>query len=363
MLLTEYNICYYLLDKGMITPETLVAGNFSARRSDSRNNNFIINKEYDVNRFFIKQIKANEAEKIETLRTEANCYMLANANGHYKILKDFLPKFYHYDPFSNVLIIEQVKDTLSVHDYYFQVHEFKNILPQLLADSLASYHVALNNSNRDGFSFRQQKPWMFTLTTAPPLWPSNGTQPSVEQQVMQLIFKNVEFVQLLGSVDKEWQPQCLVHNDVKFNNFLLDYDSEQNKINSVKQIDWELADVGDPLWDVAGIMQSYLFLWLSTDLPPQEQQQYNFRKISVEEVQPCIAQFWKRYVQQAKLQANEQLSLIKAVKYVALKLIHVCFELAPAATTLQPTSVKMLQMSFNILRSPANAAVQLLGIK
>jgi hypothetical protein len=360
MLLTEHNICYYLLEKGMIDLPAIVLGKFTARRSDSRNNNFIINKEYDNHKYFIKQVKAKDTEKIETLGVEANCYQLAATDAQYKALKDYLPKFYYFDPHSYVLIIEQVKDAFSVRDYYFQMPDFKNNLPQLMADSLASYHKVINPQvQQPGFPFfRQQKPWIFTVATSPPLLLAEAS-PSVEQQIIQLIFKNTEFVQLLALVEKEWLPQSLVHNDVKFDNFLLNYDFENNKINTIKQIDWELADLGDPLWDVAAIFQNYLFLWISTDVPVQQ----NFKKIGLEEVQPCIDQFWKRYVQQMKLQPNQQSSLIKAVKYVAFKLIHACFEMAPAASTLQPMSVKMLQMSFNILRSPENAAIYLFGIK
>jgi thiamine kinase-like enzyme len=363
MLLTEYNICHYLLEKGMLELKTLIAGTFTARRNDSRNNNFIINKEFDENKYFIKQVKANDLEKIETLRTEAACYQLANTDAHYKVLKGFLPAFHYYDSLNNVLIIEQVKDAFSIHDFYFQMGEFKTNLPELLADTLASYHTAVNQQLQQFPHFRQIKPWVFTLATAPPVWPYSP-QPSVEQQIIQLIFKNVEFVQLLRQLETEWQPGTLIHNDVKFNNFLLNYDYENKKINSVKLIDWELADIGDPLWDAAAVMQNYLLLWINTDVPEQPGMQTPFKKIKLEEVQPCINTFWKRYMQQLKFdQAQQRLFLTKAVKYAALKLIYSCFEMAPGSATLQPTNVKMLQMSFNILRSPENAAVQLFGIK
>jgi serine/threonine protein kinase len=241
--------------------------------------------------------------------------------------------------------------------------EFRNNIPELLADTLASYHSAVNRQLQNSSHFRQIKPWVFTLVTSPPVWPS-GPQPSVEQQIIQLIFKNAEFVQLLRQLETEWVPGTLVHNDVKFNNFLLNYDYEKKIINSVKLIDWELADIGDPLWDVAAVMQNYLLLWLTTDVPEQPGRQISFKKVKLEEVQPCISAFWKRYMQQLKFeQAQQRTSLIKAVKYAALKLIHSCFEMAPGSTVLQPTNVKMLQMSLNILRSPDNAAVQLFGIK
>jgi thiamine kinase-like enzyme len=169
---------------------------------------------------------------------------------------------------------------------------------------------------------------------------------------------------MLRGVETEWRPTTLVHNDIKFNNFLVDYDYEHKKIKGIKLIDWELADIGDPLWDAAAVIQNYLVLWLSTDVPEQLAQQAQVKKVKLEEVQPSISSFWKRYSQQLKMEPGIQRSvLVKTTKYVALKLIHSCFEMAPGSNVLQPVSVKMLQMSLNILRSPEDAAVRLLGIK
>lgn len=363
MQLTEYNLCYYLLDKGMIDLPTLVSGNFTARRNDSRNNNFIINKEHQNNKLFIKQVRAPDTEKIESLRAEAACYQLASTNPQYKLLKSFLPSFFHYDPQNHILIIEQIKDAFSVHDFYFGFYNFQNNLPQLLADVLASYQTNLNSPTLPHLPFsRRQKPWVFSLVSAGRgAWP--GGPKSVEQQILQLIFKNKEFVQLLSRLENEWQAESLVHNDVKFSNFLMNYEPEKKGIKAIKLIDWELADVGDPLWDAASVLQNFLFLWVSTDVPEQEYSGSGLRKITLDEVQPCLQMFWQRYIQQRKILANQSLVLRKAIQFTALKLIHSCFEMAPASPVLQPLTVKILQLSFNILRSPAEAAGRLFGLK
>jgi thiamine kinase-like enzyme len=364
MILTEHNIFYYLLDIGMIDVKSIIDGEFTARRSDSRNNNFIINREFAHHTYFIKQVKAPDAEKIETLRAEAACYQLANSNEHYKPLKNFLPQFFHYDPLNHVLITAQVKEAATVYEYYFRMHEFNNKIPEIIADTLASYHntVAKSLQQQAGLQqFKQQKPWVFTVAAMPPdYWMQN--EQAAEQQTIQLIQKNREFMQLLSQVENEWQPQTLVHNDAKFSNFLISYKQDDNTINFIKLIDWELADIGDPLWDVATIFQNYLSLWVNTDVPG-EVAQPGFRKISLPEVQRPIQVFWKRYGQQMKWQPHQaEAMLIKATRFCALKLIHACFETAPYQKSLQPISVKMLQMSFNILRSPKDAATKLLGI-
>jgi hypothetical protein len=354
MLLTEHNIFYYLLDKGMINTEPVLNGEFTVHRSDSRNNNFLINRDLNHHFFFIKQVKALDAEKIETMKVEATAYMLAG---------NFLPAYHYYDAGSHVLITGQVKGALSVYDYYLQISDFNNSLPQSMADILSSFHKIINpaQQNTSFQYFRKQMPWVFTIANSPA--PNfSGNAQSADQQVMQMITKNPEFVQLLSQMPAQWQPVSLIHNDAKFNNFLAGYDHEKKKITFLKLIDWELADIGDPLWDVASVMQSYVTLWLTTDLP-QQQNSY-MKKIALEQVQPCLQKFWQQYVLQMKWTALQaKAALIKVAQFCALKLIHTCFETTPYTSTLQPVTVKMLQISLNMLRSPADAANQLLGIK
>lgn len=361
MLLTEHNLFYYLLDKGMVDSQKVVDGEFTVRRNDSRNNNFLVNREYDHHPYFVKQVKAQDAEKTETLRTEAHCYHLANTDARYQSLKNFLPRFFHYDAVNHVLVTEQVKEAISVFDYYFQ--GFNSKIPEIIADILASYHGTITTFPQQSPSpfFRQQKPWVFSVATTPPaFWPHEGQAAS--QQMIQLIHKNREYVQLLSQVENEWKPQALIHNDAKFNNFLISYNNEADDVRFIKLIDWELADIGDPLWDVATIFQSYLMLWVSTDAPDQALPP-GMKKVTLPQVQPSIAQFWNRYAAQMKWSSGQAGSLLlKATRFCALKLIHACFETTPYSPSLQPMSVKLLQMSLNILRSPQDAAVRLLGI-
>lgn len=361
MLLTEHNLFYYLLDKGMVDSRAVVNGTFTVRRSDSRNNNFLVNREYDHHSFFIKQVKAPDAEKIETMRIEATAYMLANNDSNYAALKNFLPPFHHYDATHHILVTGQVKEAISVYDYYLQVANFTNSIPTQLADILASYHTSMNTTQPQPAMqhFRKQMPWVFTIANTPAI---NNAPATADQQLMQLITKNTELLQLIAPLAALWQPTSLVHHDAKLNNFLAGYDVEKKQINFVKLIDWELADIGDPLWDVASVMQNYLSLWLTTDIPDPQQTAY-IKKIPLEQVQPCIAQLWNRYAQLMKWNvAARQTAMIKTIQYGALKLIHTCFETTAQSNTLQPVTVKMLQVSINILRNPADAAIKLFGL-
>ena len=55
--------------------------------------------------------------------------------------------------------------------------------------------------------------------------------------------------------------------------------------------------------------------------------------------------------------------LIKCIHYCALKLIHTSLETTTGAPSLSPYGAKLLQLSFNILRSPKEACYNLFGIR
>lgn len=49
-----------------------------------------------------------------------------------------------------------------------------------------------------------------------------------------------------------WRATCLVHGDLKWDNMVVGDDG------ALRVVDWEGAGLGDPAWDVAGLLQEYL---------------------------------------------------------------------------------------------------------
>jgi aminoglycoside phosphotransferase (APT) family kinase protein len=54
----------------------------------------------------------------------------------------------------------------------------------------------------------------------------------------------------LRSAREGWRNLCLIHADLKHDNILLIEDADSPR---VAIIDWEMARVGDPAWDLAGL--------------------------------------------------------------------------------------------------------------
>ena len=363
MLLTESNIAFYLMDKGLITNKSIVEGKFTAHVADSRNNNFVINRDFpDQSQYFIKQVKALDKEKTDTLRIEATCYWLANNDADYQALKVFLPKYYDFDYLNHILIIENLSDCISLHEYFLQKQDISLAIAQQQAEVLASYHGALSDKIQQSQSmklFAKGKPWVFRIASQDyTQWMT--TTPKAEQQTMQLILGNKEFLGLIQSLENTWQTKSLVHNDIKFTNFLINKSVFEEQKAQIRLIDWELADIGDPCWDIAAMFCSYLMLWVQNS---DTQYHYLPMSFSPETLKPAFQEFWKTYTQKMNLTVPQtQEILLKSMKFCGLKLIHTCFETTPYTQTLQPQSAKLLQLSLNILKAPEQSINSLLGL-
>jgi thiamine kinase-like enzyme len=346
------------MDKGFLSVNQLVDGNFRVDTSDSRNKNFIINKDFD-NAYFIKHVRQFDGEKTSTLRTEATCYWLANNDDHYVTLKSFLPAYYTFDYINYILVLGYEKENISLYDFYQQKGIAFDSIADKLGVLLSSYHKEQSTGveNEAKKFFKRQKPWVFSLGDAE-RFVKSPTNQKAQQQVIKLVLENKQYNQLIRGLEEQWVYTSLIHNDIKFQNLLINSHYNEGNDPAIKLIDWELADIGDPCWDVAALFQSYLTLWVMYETANKQGQDF-----SLSRVQPFIRAFWHAYVQgigMDKSVADEQ--LLKSIHFCALKLIHSSLETTTGAENLSPYGAKLLQLSFNILRSPKESRYNLFGI-
>lgn len=363
MLLTGFTIAHYLLDTGKLSIDTLLDGTFTVHQTSSRNTNYIINRDR-TDALFVKQVQTLDQEKIQTLRTEATCYWLANNEAEYGQLKTFLPGYVAFDPQNHILITKAIDGAINLNDFYDQQKTFPLALATRMAALLSTFHRTITKTVQDGPSlrlFRRQPPAVFLWSASG--FPSYGAQRSeAERQMVQLITQNGDYMQKLEKVRENWQATSLIHGDIKPANFLLNADALQTSNYDLRLIDWETADIGDPCWDLAAVFQSYLFYWVMHE--PQAGQsaqgQYGF---ALDTMQPSMHQFWKTYVGLMEWTDDEaRTNLLKTVGYCALKLIHTCYESIQQAPSMNTHTARMLQLSLNMLRLPEEAIRSVLRI-
>ncbi len=162
-----------------------------------------------------------------------------------------------------------------------------------------------------------------------------------------------------------WQPQTLIHNDVKSDNILVTRPLDGATEPRVYLVDWELCQIGDPAWDVAGVLQDFILFWLYSmpQLSGTPQEMVSSAAYPLPVLQAAIRVFWQGYRRIAKLTAAESNALIaRAVRFSAARLIQSAYEMAQNSQALPPHSVLLLQISANLLGDPVLGQVQLYGL-
>ncbi len=366
MLLTGFTLAHYLLDKGYITPDSLLDGTFTAHSMSSRNASYLVNRDAETaTALFVKQVQVFDAEKVETLRTEATCYWLANNEAAYAQLNTFLPRYRAFDPQNHILVTEAVRGAVSLNSFYLQHRQFPPALGARQAELLSSFHKTIGASVQDGPSFRlfkKQPPTVFVWSAAG-FRHYGGQRSEAERQMVQLITQNGEYMQKIAAVREQWQTTSLIHGDIKPDNFLINSDAFATHQYDLRLIDWETADIGDPCWDAAAVFQSYLFYWVFSEPlgnPPTPGDDFGF---SLDAMQPSMRQFWQTYARLMEwTDSDARANLQKTVGYCALKLIHTCYESIAQSPALTPQTARLLQLSLNLLRNPNQAIEAVFGL-
>lgn len=140
-----------------------------------------------------------------------------------------------------------------------------------LVPPVAEFHRATRDLARNGATMaslvpvRPIPPEDVSAIDAPFAWPSgppwalrlfSGDAPRevwASQPLATLlrgVARDTRAVGALWEARTRWRPLCLVHGDLKHDNVLVRTDTAQNRI---VLLDWEMARVGDPAWDLAGL--------------------------------------------------------------------------------------------------------------
>jgi thiamine kinase-like enzyme len=351
MILTMENICFYLIEKGFLNTRQIVDGEYRVDFIGSRNNNFVVNRGLERS-YFIKQSNPSIRDELESLKTEATCYWLASNDENYTFLKGHLPGYFNYDSTNQVLVLGYEEGFHSLGNSNGSDGQCLQQIGPELGKVLASYHM---HKHIEVSFFKKQKPWIFSVANITQT-NHNPEDKKAESQVIELIRSTPRFAEMISSAAQQYEFTSLIHNDVKFTNFIIKDAVTHHEIPEIKLIDWELADIGDPSWDTGSVFASYLQSWIYS-----EPHNTTGSGLTLEKIQPVLLDFWKAYVKVMGLNMiDAKDKLYKTVCFCALRLIHFCFESTPFTQSLSPQCARSLQLSYKILEDPEQALTSLL---
>jgi hypothetical protein len=281
-------------------------------------------------------------------------------------LRPYLPRFYGYDPNEQLLIVELLQDSKNLRQYHIGSGRFSTRLAATMGKALGALHHLTRGVEReqDGLFLSRLPPWILSIHQPDLGIFRNFSATSI--QLTKMLQQLPEFCGFLNELRLEWRTATLIHHDIKWDNCVVFAPVNSGRTTRLKIVDWELASVGDPCWDVGSFFSEYLSGWLlsipiTDDVSPYQSVQ--FAHYPLLRMQPAMRAFWRSYVQRMQLDRGTSLQwLLRAVRYAAARLVQTAFEQMQMSVSMTSNVICMLQTSVNILQRPQAAAVHLLGI-
>lgn len=357
MRLTNKNIASYLCDRGFLDIEDLINGNFVLTQSQSRNSFFHIDNGKKTG-IFVKQLLSMDSQNAYLMQKDATAYYLIHNSGIYKDASKHIPQYLGYDSKNHVLVTEYFPNAKNLYEWSIANKKISINQAVMMADILGAFHHDIGKDIQENTSlqfFNRELPWILNLPITP----------LVQSDAIYYMIQQDSFLcQQLDDLRLQWKGESLVHGDVKLVNFIAINEGEEELI---KLVDWEIVNIGDPLWDVAGLIQSYLFAWVTSLTPTPE----GYKVIEGQgfwegkERNKVLLAFWQRYTKKQGWNKNmEQEAMLKTVKYVGARLLQSARELNQfTQNQLIPNASLLVQLAKNTFQSPETTAKELLGIK
>ena len=183
--------------------------------------------------------------------------------------------------------------------------------------------------------FPAEMPWQLSMheTNEEDLAGENPAR----NELIRMVRKYAEFLPALDRLRAEWHAEALIQGDWKLDNSLISPDRKRLRV-----VDWEFASWGDPVWDLAALLQSYWNFWV---LWPLEH--------PIEEIQPALRAVLESY-------GHDGITR-RAIRFAGARMLQTAFERLDKAEHMTAEAVRLMQASLNILTRPEWAVEQLLG--
>ncbi|MCM1983957.1 phosphotransferase family protein [Lyngbya confervoides] len=256
--------------------------------------------------FLVKQKRLNsQGEFSRDFYDEWRVYDLLCQFPDLSGLTQVISEVLHHDAANAILVSRYFPDFGELEEFHTEFNRFPPAIGRVLGEHLGTIH-RLTDHRQDYCGYligdppkrRSQLPRL--VSDWPRIRPSIfGNYCGDALEFFRLLQQSALAEAIAGLAD-HWQPSCLVHRDLKLDNILIkrDWAPDLPQRPAFKIIDWELYIWGDPIYDLATVLGSYLKLWLeSIDRMPGEPLQQALKQATTPLglIQPLIVAFLQGY--------------------------------------------------------------------
>jgi hypothetical protein len=363
VVLSAANVAFYLCEHGYVTAADIVDGELTVDELSQRNHIFAVRRSSQPG-YLVKQVKEWRQEHFFTLEREAECYWRSRNDPDFSPLAGSLPACYAYDAEHEILILELLAGGENLNLYHAKAG-FPEDIASLLGNTLATLQADMAAVFRvkPPSAWPEEIPWVLTVHESDAEAFNKISPANIE---LLRIVHGPEFAQSLNKLKARWQPDTLIHGDFKWDHCILHSPGEPGSKARLSLVDWEFADFGDGCWDAGAVLHAYLNSWIRSlpavaGLPMQDL--VDRARFPLSQMQPAIRAFWKAYTEQLDLSAGAAEEMLdRSVCYAAARMIQSAWEGMQKSSAVTAAGIRLLQVSFNILSSPADAVHLLLGM-
>ncbi|MGE5177936.1 MAG: phosphotransferase family protein [Bacteroidota bacterium] len=275
-----------------------------------------------------------------------------------------LPRFYAYEEADGLLVLGLSPGSSSLQEFHARRGRIPKTVASATGRALAGLHRVPAPTPTDTPGPTARPAWPLSLHRPDVRLLRNASGASLE--MVRMIQEFPDFCRLLEDLRGEWNPTALIHFDWKADNCVIAQDAERPREYRLQMVDWEAAGPGDPCWDVGSVFGDYLGLWLVTipvlpDTPPARF--IGLTRFPLDRMAPAIRAFWSEYAAAAGLDAQERHAvLLRSMRYSAARLLQAAYERMQTSPRVTGNVVCMLQLAWNILERPDEAAASLMGL-
>ena len=319
------NVVAYLVERGLLPSERALGAGTVVRDVSRRNKDFRVSTP-DAG-FMVKQVRTANAEDILMLRREASCYEMARSDEE---LSRLMPALLSYDPSANILVTRLASDAESLADRNRRGGDLLPALGEKLGNAIGRHHARPASSFERGNlmePFRRRVPLILNLgETAREEWHHFGP---IAPRLSELVRQRPNLLRMLDAFRAQWRWDCLMHGDVSWENVIVT--SATTQAPDLLIVDWEMADIGDPGWDVGVVLRSFLPAWVLDGQPRRGQQgdEAGSRRPPIQAVRALTLAFWNGYVRARGFDvAQSQLELERGMRFAALQIVFAALEIS-----------------------------------
>ncbi len=343
-----------------MSSDSVVDGDLIIVDASGRNRNFKVIRKHSQS-FFVKQIRNWNSQAVAMLQCEAACYFLARNDPDFNALAPLIPEIYDFDQERHTLITAFISDGEDLWEHLRRIGKISTSVAREVGRCFGEFHRKIGTrllNSPHASVFPKQIPWILSAERRNS-HPFKELSPATSK-LFEHVGESTELPAALDELRNQWQVSTLMHGDMRLENCILSHDS--NGKPGLKIIDWELADLGDPAWDVGSILQAVLSAHITSITPRQEQ--LTLRALlmdsAVIDVKPAIESFWQSYERELQRAENSN-PFERCLSYGAARMVQSAYEYMQFSPELSRNAQHLVEVSADILANPPAAADLLLS--